>query len=90
MKRLILIGVMILYLILLSSCTAISILAMNISNDRDASQDFWGSYTAEKTYSFDRRYYALQTVVDKPEGYSVRMVKVTVYLTETEIGRAHV
>ncbi len=84
MKRLLPVCVMILCLILLSSCTVISILVVSSSNDRNVSRDFWGSYTAEKTYSYDRRYYALQTVVDKPEGYSVRMVKVTVYLTETD------
>ena len=84
MKRLMLVWVMMLCVLMLSSCTAISILAMNSDGDRNVSQEFWGSYTAAKTYSFDHRYYALQTVVDKPEGYSVRMVKVTVYLTETD------
>ena len=92
MKRLMLVWVMIMCVIMLSSCTAISILAMTYAGNSDGgtnrssdvSQEFWGSYTAEETYSFDRRYYALQTVVDKPEDYSVRMVKVTVYLTETD------
>ncbi len=48
-KRLMLVCVMILCVIMLSSCTAISILAMNSGGDRDVSQEFWGSYTAEKT-----------------------------------------
>ena len=32
---------------------------------------FWGSYTAAKTYSYDRRYYAIQTVVNQTVDVSV-------------------
>lgn len=38
--------------------------------------EFWGSFTPEKTFSYDRRYYAVQTVEDS-------RIAVTVYLTET-------
>lgn len=37
---------------------------------------FWGSYTSEKTYSYDHKNYAVQTVVNQ-------MISVTVYNTET-------
>ncbi len=37
---------------------------------------FWGSFTPEKTYSYDRRYYALQTVADQ-------MMVITVYDAES-------
>ena len=50
--------------VLLVSCT-----------NRD-SGEFWGSYTADKTYSHDNKYYALQTVEDN-------MIVVTVYDSET-------
>ncbi len=42
--------------VLLVSCTS-----------RD-SGEFWGSYTADKTYSHDNKYYALQTVEDNMMG----------------------
>ena len=65
MKRLMLVFVMVLCAIMLSSCTLDSILAINkydepgvgtkkVSSDR---QEFWGSYTSEKIYSFDHRYH---------------------------------
>ena len=36
-----------------------------------AEPQFWGSYTAAKTYSHDRRYYAIQTVVNQTVDVSV-------------------
>ena len=39
--------------------------------------EFWGSYTDKKTYSYDHKYYAIQTVED-------RMVVVTVFFTDTD------
>ena len=44
--------------------------------------EFWGSFTSEKTYSFDRRYYAVQTVENLTRTGSGQ-IRVTVYLTET-------
>ena len=43
----------------------------------DSSKEFWGSYTAEKTYSYDHKLYAIQTVNDN-------MIIVTVYNAETD------
>ena len=91
MKRVILASMLLLCMIILCSCAFPSILAMDHGGDPGegstrssySGQRFWGSYTAEKTYSFDHRYYALQTV-EQPEDHEVRMVKVTVYLSETD------
>ncbi len=44
---------------------------------QEAKKPFWGSFTPEKTYSFDRRSYALQTVSDQ-------RIVVTVYDAETQ------
>lgn len=41
----------------------------------------WGSFTPEKTYSYDEKYYALQDVV---EGEEARMIQVSVYLADTD------
>lgn len=43
----------------------------------DESEEFLGSYTRDKTYSYDHVFYALQTNVD-------HMIQVSVYLTETD------
>ena len=43
----------------------------------NSSNQFWGSYTSAKTYSYDHKLYAVQTVVDQ-------MIVVTVYNTETD------
>ena len=72
-------------------CLVIPILLLTLSactfdtnkGSSSGTQDFWGSYTAEKTYSCDRKYYALQTV-EQLENNSLRMVKVTVCLTEND------
>ncbi len=44
---------------------------------------FLGSYTEEKTWSYDRKYYAVQTVVQSGS-QPVRMARTTVYLAETD------
>lgn len=41
----------------------------------------WGSFTADKTYSYDEKYYASQSVV---EGAEARMIRVAVCLTDTD------
>ncbi len=43
---------------------------------QEAEKTFWGSFTPDKTYSCDRRYYALQSVSDQS-------IVVTVYDAET-------
>ncbi len=50
--------------------------ALLVSCTSRDSGEFWGSYTADKTYSHDHKYYALQTVEDN-------MIVVTVYDSET-------
>ncbi len=78
MKRLIVVGMMMAILLMTcSSCSMISVRGAGKAGEAETgSRQFWGSYTDEKTYSYDRKYYALQTVKD-------RMIIVTVYLTET-------
>ena len=44
---------------------------------------FWGSYTADKTYSFDRRFYAVQTI-GQMTGSLIDRTKVTIYRTDTD------
>ena len=41
----------------------------------------WGSFTADKAYSYDEKYYATQSVDEDQE---IRMIKVTVYLTDDD------
>lgn len=50
--------------------------ALLVSCTSRDSGEFWGSYTADKTYNHDNKYYALQTVEDN-------MIVVTVYDSET-------
>ena len=45
-------------------------------------ENFWGSYTADKTFSYDHRFYAIQTIDDST--YNVRFILVTVYETATD------
>ena len=44
---------------------------------RYSSEEFWGSYTADRTFSYDRKFYAIQTVDDS-------MIIVTVFDAETD------
>ena len=71
MKRLILVFLMILYMMTILCFAAAE------------SNVFWGSFTPEKTYSFDHRYYALQTV-ENPTRTGSGMIRVTICLTETD------
>lgn len=46
--------------------------------------DSWGSFTAEKTYSYDEKYYAIQEVEKIADsGSGVDHIKVCIYKTET-------
>lgn len=40
-----------------------------------------GSFTTDRTYSYDKKYYALQEVKDKSD---TRMIEVSIYETETD------
>ncbi len=82
-KRLLTAALLLLTLCLTTGC--MSTVLTRLSATETPRQRFWGSYTAEKTWSFDRRYYALQTV-ERAEGGSrgsSGMIVVTVYNAET-------
>ena len=58
-------------LLLFSGCT------------NETTAETWGSFTAHKTYSYDEKYYAVQTVEkDKYDGFD--FIKVSIYETETK------
>lgn len=67
MKRTILVCVMLMLSFVLIGC----------QKEKAAEQtQFWGSYTDERTYSFDKKYYAVQTVRESDE---IRYILVTIY-----------
>ena len=74
MKRLMLVCVMILTLCLATACT--TSISFPIAPAKTPRQRFWGSYTAEKTYSYDHKYYAVQSVEDG-------MIKVSIFLVSS-------
>ena len=47
-------------------------------------QEEYGSFSPDVTYSYDRKYYAVQNLT-KPEGYNVNVVLVTVYDFDTNM-----
>ena len=59
MKRLMLVCMMPLTLCFVTACTNIS---SRVAPAETPQQRFWGSYTAEETYSYDHKYYAIQNV----------------------------
>lgn len=62
--------------------SALSVLVLAVRADRgQADRDWWGSFTAEKTYSYDGKYYALQTV---EESNGIGYITVTVYDSDTD------
>ena len=73
MKRLMLVWVMMLALCFATACTGILSRVVPSETPR---QRFWGSFTSEKTYSYDRKYYAVQSVENG-------MIKVSVFLTSS-------
>lgn len=58
----------------------------NQSSDGKDTSEYWGSFTAEKTYSYDEKYYAIQEVEedyifgDSPTYY----IRVRIYETDTD------
>lgn len=54
----------------------------DIAEDTSINEEKWGSFTPDKTYSYDNAYYALQTV-ENPDDF-VREVKVSIYSTDTD------
>ncbi len=74
MKRLMLVCLMLVILLFTTACTGLMIRSAATETPR---QRFWGSYTDEKTYSFDRKYYAIQSVEDG-------MIRVSVFLVSSD------
>lgn len=62
------------------ACVAIGLLPACSGGGGNTDKN-WGSFTADKTYSYDEKYYANQSVV---EGEEARMVKVSVCLADTD------
>ena len=73
MKRLLLVCMMLLTLCFTTACTGI---LSRVASTETPQQLFWGSYTAEKTYSFDHKYCAIQSVENG-------MIKVSVFLVSS-------
>lgn len=53
------------------------------SSKEAAETEEWGSFTRDKTYSYDEKYYAIQSVAEDPEIH-MEYVYVTVYDGETD------
>lgn len=51
-------------------------------NQYNNNQEIWGSFTADVTYSYDEKYYAVQEVDDTTFG--MRYIKVCIYETDTD------
>ena len=73
MKRLILTVIMLMILLFTTACSGI---IARVTATETPQQRFWGSYTAEKTYSYDHKYYAIQSVENG-------MIKVSVFLVSS-------
>lgn len=66
-------------LCVVTACTDKDTVEKNDKND--LTQEDWGSFTPDITYSYDNKYYAVQKV-EKGEPFD--MIKVSIYLTETK------
>ena len=71
MKRLILTVIMLMILLFTTACSGI---IARVTATETPQQSFWGSYTAEKTYSYDHKYYAVQNVENG-------MIRISVFQT---------
>ena len=56
MKRLLLVCLMLTILLCTTACSGI---IARVAATETTRQRFWGSYTSEKTYSYDHKYYAI-------------------------------
>lgn len=55
------------------------------SSETETTFDLWGSFTPDKTYSYDEKYYAVQEVKKEPYGDDyVSYIYVCIYETETD------
>ncbi len=73
MKRMMLVFLMLVILLFTTACIGIT---ARVTATETTQERFWGSYTDEKTYSFDRKYYAIQSVEDG-------MIKVSIFLVSS-------
>ena len=73
MKRLMLVFLMLMILLFTTACSGI---IAHVTATETPRQRFWGSYTAEKTYSYDHKYYAIQNVEDS-------VIKVSTFLVSS-------
>ena len=73
MKRLMLVCLMLMVLLCMTACSGI---IARVTATKTPRQRFWGSYTGEKTYSYDHKYYTIQSVED-------RMIKVSIFLVSS-------
>lgn len=55
----------------------------NEAAETDNTFERWGSFTADKTYSYDEKYYAVQEV-EYDDNIGVNYIKVCIYETETD------
>lgn len=65
-----------LFILLLSGCGI-------RPSEEDNVTETWGSFTADQTYSYDRKYYAIQETEEDPDN-GWRYIKVCVYETGTD------
>ena len=73
-------------IILLSLCSMLFLCGCtNQSSETETAFDSWGSFTPDKTYSYDEKYYAVQEAVEEPylDSY-VSYIEVCIYETETD------
>lgn len=72
------------FLFLLSLLVLFAIIVRLSANSRSAgsTEENWGSFTPDKTYSYDEKYYALQSVYE--DEFGSRIIKVTVYSSGTD------
>lgn len=59
-----------------------SVIQSNNKNEAQEAED-WGSFTPDKTYSYDRKYYAVHEA-DKKKINGFKYIKVSVFDSETE------
>lgn len=60
---------------------ALMLITFSACSNNDTKEDNWGSFTSEKAFSYDDKYYATQTVEKISD---VSYINVSVYLTEND------
>lgn len=74
-------------ILILSLCTLMLLLGcadqLSTPIDSETAFELWGSFTPDKTYSYDEKYYALQKV-EKNFLYGFDYIKVSIYETGTD------